>query len=70
VNRPELLPTEATSVIDVAGFLTPSEVTLVLPSVECRWTDRAFWQERRIAAQLNGIEQDTGTTAQSSCSVC
>jgi hypothetical protein len=26
VNRPELLPTEQTPVIDVAGFLTPSEV--------------------------------------------
>ncbi|MEW5308057.1 MAG: hypothetical protein WDW38_000044 [Sanguina aurantia] len=26
VNRPELLPAEMTSVIDVAGFLTPSEV--------------------------------------------
>jgi hypothetical protein len=30
VNRPELLPTEQTPVIDVAGFLTASEVRIPL----------------------------------------
>lgn len=30
VNRPDLLPTEQTPVIDVAGFLTPSEVRHLL----------------------------------------
>jgi hypothetical protein len=28
VNRPDLLPKEFTTVIDVAGFLTPSEVCI------------------------------------------
>ncbi|KAF6262163.1 hypothetical protein COO60DRAFT_1699448 [Scenedesmus sp. NREL 46B-D3] len=41
VNRPELLPAEQTPVIDVAGFLTPSE-------------------EKRIANQVEALEQDTG----------
>ncbi|KAG2453244.1 hypothetical protein HYH02_002567 [Chlamydomonas schloesseri] len=42
VNRPDLLPKgEVTSVIDVAGFLTPSE-------------------EKRIAAEVAGLERDTG----------
>ncbi|KAI8464485.1 MAG: TLP18.3, Psb32 and MOLO-1 founding proteins of phosphatase-domain-containing protein [Monoraphidium minutum] len=41
VNRPDLLPKEFTTVIDVAGFLAPSE-------------------EKRIAAEVESLERDTG----------
>ena len=30
VNRPDLLPKEQTTVIDVAGFLTPGEALMIL----------------------------------------
>ncbi len=73
VNRPELLPKgEVQTVIDVAGFLAPSEVRVVcllpeLPLSKERHfrrsiltTSSPMWQEARIKAQIEGIERDTG----------
>ncbi|WIA32609.1 hypothetical protein OEZ86_003412 [Tetradesmus obliquus] len=42
VNRPELLPTEQTPVIDVAGFLTPSEEKRIASTVAALEQDTGF----------------------------
>eukprot|EP00882_Tetradesmus_deserticola_P002462 GHRQ01002623.1.p1 GENE.GHRQ01002623.1~~GHRQ01002623.1.p1 ORF type:complete len:229 (+),score=68.22 GHRQ01002623.1:201-887(+) len=49
VNRPELLPTEQTPVIDVAGFLTPSEEKRIASQVEALELDTGF--RLRLLAQ-------------------
>eukprot|EP00877_Chromochloris_zofingiensis_P000360 jgi/Chrzof1/10324/Cz04g37150.t1 len=49
VNRPELLPKEFSPVIDVAGFLTPSEESRVRTEVEHLEQDTGF--KLRVLAQ-------------------
>lgn len=49
VNRPELLPKEQTPVIDVAGFLTPSEEKRIVAEVESLERDTGF--KLRVLAQ-------------------
>eukprot|EP00879_Flechtneria_rotunda_P028823 GHRR01031053.1.p1 GENE.GHRR01031053.1~~GHRR01031053.1.p1 ORF type:complete len:143 (+),score=33.02 GHRR01031053.1:359-787(+) len=49
VNRPELLPKEQTPVIDVAGFLTPSEEKRIIAEVRSLERDTGF--KLRVLAQ-------------------
>eukprot|EP00775_Hariotina_reticulata_P003185 gene3185-3463_t len=49
VNRPELLPSQPTPVIDVAGFLTPSEEKRIASEVESLERDTGF--KLRVLAQ-------------------
>lgn len=49
VNRPDLLPSEFTTVIDVAGFLTPSEERRIASEVASLEADTGF--KLRVLAQ-------------------
>ena len=49
VNRPDLLPKEFTTVIDVAGFLTPSEERRIASEVAALEADTGF--KLRVLAQ-------------------
>ncbi|GAX81128.1 hypothetical protein CEUSTIGMA_g8562.t1 [Chlamydomonas eustigma] len=49
VNRPDLLPKEFTTVIDVAGFLTPSEENRIKAEVESLERDTGY--KLRVLAQ-------------------
>uniref|UniRef100_A0A7S3VPW7 TPM domain-containing protein n=1 Tax=Dunaliella tertiolecta TaxID=3047 RepID=A0A7S3VPW7_DUNTE len=49
VNRPDLLPKEQTPVIDVAGFLTPSEEARIRAEIESLELDTGF--KLRVLAQ-------------------
>lgn len=70
VNRPELLPKDFTTVIDVAGFLAPSEVRGGAchrngPACNGETHTRCVHpalpvQEKRVATELASLERDTG----------
>lgn len=49
MNRPDLLPKEFTTVIDVAGFLTPSEEKRIAAEVASLEADTGF--KLRVLAQ-------------------
>lgn len=49
VNKPELLPAEFTTVIDVAGFLTPREELEIAKKIERLEKDTGF--KLRVLAQ-------------------